>query len=58
MSLDTPTEMDTLRPPTPRDYPSRASTPTKYLTHLPKRPPVDIEFNDLSYTVPTAKGGK
>lgn len=24
----------------------------KTLTHLPKRPPVDIEFTDLQYTVP------
>lgn len=28
-----------------------ATCPPKTLTHLPKRPPVDIAFSDLRYTV-------
>lgn len=30
----------------------------KTLTHLPKRPPVTIEFQDISYTVPQWKQGE
>lgn len=28
----------------------------KKLTHLPKRPPVDLAFSDLNYTVQQGKG--
>lgn len=52
MSL-TVTEMETLRPPSPAP---RSATPTQYLTHLPERPPVDIEFTDINYSVPVGKG--
>ncbi|KAL1117722.1 hypothetical protein AAG570_004037 [Ranatra chinensis] len=34
-----------------------AGQPPRSLTHLPKRPPVDIQFSDLCYTVSEAKQG-
>ncbi|CAG9819793.1 unnamed protein product [Phaedon cochleariae] len=35
----------------PNSSPSNCKRPTISLTHLPKRLPVDIQFNDLSYSV-------
>lgn len=35
----------------PNNSPTNHKKPTISLTHLPKRPPVDIEFIDLSYSV-------
>ncbi|XP_057659552.1 ATP-binding cassette sub-family G member 4 isoform X1 [Diorhabda carinulata] len=35
----------------PNSSPSNHKRPMISLTHLPKRPPVDITFNDLSYSV-------
>ncbi|KAJ3659393.1 hypothetical protein Zmor_011083 [Zophobas morio] len=35
----------------PNNSPTSHKKPTISLTHLPKRPPVDIEFIDLSYSV-------
>lgn len=32
------------------------SSQPKKLTHLPKRPPVDLAFSDLTYTVRQGKG--
>lgn len=50
----TVTEMASLKPESPT--PRRAAS-SQYLTHLPERPPVDIEFTDISYSVPDVKGG-
>ncbi|EEB16057.1 hypothetical protein Phum_PHUM401220 [Pediculus humanus corporis] len=71
MTEEIPTEMNVFIPPVPPPPPptapsalpseqlltsSSTAIPAKSLTHLPKRPPVDIEFSDITYTVPTAKG--
>lgn len=32
--------------------------PSRELSYLPERPPVDIEFTDLTYTVPQGRNGK
>lgn len=40
----------TLVPKIPNGYGDQKK-PMATLTHLPKRPPVDIEFSDLSYSV-------
>ncbi|EEB12071.1 ABC transporter, putative [Pediculus humanus corporis] len=73
MTEEIPTEMNVFIPPVPPPPPptapsalpseqlltsSSTAIPAKSLTHLPKRPPVDIEFSDITYTVPTAKGSK
>lgn len=52
MSSGDPTEMTTLTDSSA----IRILGHSKSLSHLPKRPPVDIEFSDVSYTVPTPKG--
>ncbi|KAK6640213.1 hypothetical protein RUM44_011899 [Polyplax serrata] len=60
MSAEVPTEMNTLLPPPMEaaDNQTSPAIPTKCLSHLPKRPPVDIEFSDVTYRVPTKKGSK
>lgn len=35
----------------PNNSPNNHKRPMISLTHLPKRPPVDIQFNDLSFSV-------
>lgn len=44
------TAMTGLVPKVPNDLGDQKK-PMAALTHLPKRPPVDIEFTDLSYSV-------
>ncbi|XP_045480296.1 ATP-binding cassette sub-family G member 1-like [Harmonia axyridis] len=41
----------TLRKVPNKNSPGSYKKPTIMLSHLPKRPPVDIQFNDLSYSI-------
>lgn len=58
MSVEILPEMNVIASPS-SDNVTTSSAPSnhsKSLSHLPKRPPVDIEFSDITYTVPTATG--